>query len=116
MPTKFRSITLLLPPGLTPGRYHALAQGLVSKLAAGPGVAKAQDQTGMTRPYQVLSELDHAPLEHMPILNDSTWTLTLPVPAEVDLKAVSATAKSLTDGEGVQVEAAADYRTTRDGT
>ncbi|MER9006357.1 hypothetical protein NKI15_22285 [Mesorhizobium sp. M0862] len=113
MPKKFRSITLLLPPGLTPGRYHALAEGLVGKLVNDPGIANAQEQMGTARSYQVLSELDHAPLEHVPVLNDSTWTLTLPVPADADLKDVSSTAKSLTDGEGVEVETAAAYRTTK---
>ena len=101
MPTKPLSVNLLLPEGLTPDRYHALAARLVGKLAPGAKAGKG---------YLALSELEGAPPAHMPILNDSTWTLTLPTPAGADLDAMSASARSLPDGEGVEVEAGPDYR------
>jgi hypothetical protein len=108
MPAEPRSVNILLPQGLTSARYHALAQQLVARLAPQrPGSGSARPRAA--RGYRALSELQGAPPEHMPILNDSTWTLTVPVPADADLQAISALARSLPDGEGITIESAPDY-------
>ncbi|ANL49738.1 hypothetical protein AMC87_PC00035 (plasmid) [Rhizobium phaseoli] len=103
-------ITFVFPDGLTPTRYHDLAKSLVDNFAIHPRAKVASISAG--RSYVVLSEMDEAPAIDVPVLNDSTWTLTLPVPAGTDIEKLAAAAKRLPDGGDVKIEATSQYRTS----
>jgi hypothetical protein len=60
--------------------------------------------------------MDQAPSADVPILNDSTWTLSMPVPEVTDLKALAAAAERLPGGAGVKIEATTKYRASDDET
>lgn len=111
MPTDTRQVTLLLPAGLSPDRYHALTRRLVHGFSPRPS-AEAAPAAGTSQDYLVLSQAPCSAPADMPVLNDSTWTLSMPVPADTDLDALAAAAKRLPDGGGIQVEAPARYRTS----
>ncbi|MGO7050134.1 hypothetical protein ACC697_34605 [Rhizobium ruizarguesonis] len=103
-------ITFLFPDGLTPARYHELAKCLVDNFAIHPRTKVTSVSAG--RSYVVLSELDEAPPTDVPVLNDSTWTLSVPVPAGTDIDKLAAAAKSLPDGGDIKIEASGQYRTS----
>lgn len=110
MPTGLNHITLLLPAGLTPERYHALAGSLVDAFGVRPHTEATFRSAG--RPYLILSEIERAPSKDAVILNDATWTLSMPVPAGTDLDALTAAARQLPGGAGIEIEAAGEYRTS----
>jgi hypothetical protein len=103
-------INLLLPEGLSPDQYHALAERLVAKLA-GPARGRSKaTETRSGRSFVLLSEIEGAPPEMAAVLNDSTWTLTMPVSAELDAGELTASARSVTGGKEVKLEFPPDYR------
>ncbi len=108
MPTSPNHITLLLPDGLTPEGYHALTKGLVDGFAMRSHATSHPADRG----YLVLSEMNEAPSENAAVLNDSTWTLSMPVPAGTNLKALAAAAKRLSGGSDIEIEIANQYRTS----
>ncbi|PLU07696.1 hypothetical protein BMJ34_04155 [Sinorhizobium medicae] len=101
-------ITLILPEGLSPERYHALAQRLVGKLG-GSTLARAAESKG-SRSFVLLSEIEGASPEMAAVLNDSTWTLTLPVSANLGADKLTASAQSVAGGREVHVEIPPNYR------
>ena len=101
-------VTFLFPDGLTPAQYHDLAKCLVDNFAIHPRTKVASITAG--RSYVVLSEMNEAPATDVPVLNDSTWTLSLPVPADTDIDKLTAAAKSLPDGRDIKIEATGQYR------
>ncbi|PDT33181.1 hypothetical protein CO656_28750 [Sinorhizobium sp. FG01] len=106
----FRMITLILPEGLSPERYHALAQRLVERLARRTPAKSKVAEPKHSRSFVVLSEIEGAPPEMAAVLNDSTWTLTMPVSADLGTDALTASAQSVAGGTEVKVEIPPDYR------
>lgn len=104
------NVTFLLPSGLEPRQYQDLARALVDHVARHSPVSEAA--SGTSDGYVKLSELNQAPPEDVPILNDSTWTLSISVPDGTDVQKLVAEAKRLPDGGGIEIEAAAQYRTS----
>jgi hypothetical protein len=103
-------ITLLLPEGLSPERYHALAQRLVEKMAGSTPTTSKVTEPKHGRSFVLLSEIKGAPPEMAAVLNDSTWTLTMPVSADLGADALTASAQSVPGGTEVKVEIPPDYR------
>lgn len=106
----FRMVTLILPEGLSPERYHALAQRLVERLAGSTPARFKVVEPKHSRSFVLLSEIEGAPPEMAAVLNDSTWTLTMPVSADLDVDALTASAQSVAGGTEVEVEIPPDYR------
>ena len=109
-----QAVNLLLPEGLSPERYHALAQKLVETLRADTKAAAAIRAAPSGKPYVTLSELgDAPPPENVPVLNDWIWVLTVPVPAEISLQAIRAAVgrvpKEKDMQEDVQIELVPRY-------
>lgn len=109
MPKEFRMITLILPEGLSPDRYHALAQRLVEKLAVSTPRSKVAEPEH-SGSFVLLSEIEGAPPKLAAVLNDSTWTLTMPVSADLGTDALTASAQTVAGGTDIRVEIPPDYR------
>lgn len=110
MPGEPNNVTFLLPIGLEPRQYHDLARAVIDHLAWHSQAKEAAYRSG--RGYLALSELTQAPPEDVPILNDSTWTLSMPVPDGTDLPALARAVKRLPGGADIEIEQAAQYRTS----
>lgn len=109
------SVNLLLPEGLSPDRYHALARKLVDalgRLESTPDTAEAATsrRSVASSGYVTLSKLSSAPPENTPVLNDSTWVLTVPAPAEGGAQAVDAMIRGIPEALGVKVEYSPRHR------
>jgi hypothetical protein len=104
------NVTFLLPIGLEPRQYHDLVRALVDTMARHLQASEAVSKSGPS--YLTLSELTKAPQEGVPVLNDSTWTLSMPVPDGTDLQMLAAAVKDLPGGADIEIESAARYRTS----
>jgi hypothetical protein len=100
-----RAVNFLLPEGLSPDRYHALARKLVSALrrkSTKAGTTQTAQGGAASPDYVSLSTLSDAPPENVPILNDYTWVLT--VPALASVQQAEALIREIPEAADVKVE------------
>jgi hypothetical protein len=103
-----KAVNLIFPESLSPESYHALAHKLITSLKVSDVEITRSAAPGQEE-YLTLSRLAGAPPVDVPVLNDSTGTLYLPLadPARIeDLKTLVA---SVPGAERVVVEAIAPY-------
>lgn len=78
-------INLILPAGRTTEFYHSLAERLVGT-------------------YATQSALEGSLPENVPILNDSTWVLTVPLSASFGRNEIVQRLGALPDGRDIDIE------------
>ena len=84
------TVNLLLPEGRDPDFYHRLSRQLVGD-------------------YVTLSDLQSLPPAQTPLLNDSTWTLSVPTAAGRSMADLERKLESLPDARGTRIERPARY-------
>ena len=87
---KGQDINIELPKGLSEETYHSLSRKLVGE-------------------YATLSQLEGALPENAAVLNDSTWTLTIPAGLGHSVSAMKSRLRSIPEAAGAQVEETIAY-------
>ena len=90
-PTSPEVINLILPEGRSVEDYHRLAKAIVGD-------------------YTSLSNMESAPAESMPVLNDSTGILTVPTSPTRSVAVVRSRVQSLPEAAGTTIESAPTFR------
>jgi hypothetical protein len=97
------AVNLLLPEGLSRDQKHSLARKLVHALGANAATPDTDEGAApSSSDYVTLSELGGSPPDDRPILNDSTWVLTVPTSRGVD--AVQRLIRAIPEAVNVEVE------------